>query len=82
MAHGSVIEASGVFYLRYSTGTTISATGKPRPIQKTHRLCSKDDKHHSSKCRAVRLLADAFMLTVNQQRNDTEGEDMTLAAFW
>jgi integrase len=82
MAHGSIIEAAGVFYVRYSVGTTISAAGKPRPVQKTHRLCSKDDKHYSSKCRAVRLLADAFMLTVNQQRNDTEGADMTIAAFW
>jgi integrase len=82
MAHGSVIEASGVFYLRYSTGTTISASGKPRPVQKTHRLCSKDDKHYSTKCKAVRLLADAFMLTVNQQRQDTDAEDMPIAAFW
>jgi integrase len=81
MAHGSIIEASGVFYLRYSTGTTLSAAGKPRPIQKTHRLCSKDDKHHSTKCKAVRHLADTFMLGINQHR-DTEGEDMTVAAFW
>jgi len=82
MAHGTVIEASGIFYVRYSVGTKISANGKPRPVQKTHRLCSKDDRHYSTKCKAVRLLADAFMLTVNQQRHDTEGEDMTVAAFW
>ncbi len=81
MAHGSVIEASGVFYLRYSVGTTLSATGKPRPIQKTHRLCSKDDKHHSTKCKAVRLLADRFMLGINQN-HDAEGVDLTIAAFW
>jgi integrase len=82
MAHGSIIEASGVYYLRYSTGTTTSATGKPRPIQKTHRLCSKDDRHYSTKCTAVRLLADEFMLSVNQQLQDTEGEDMPMSAFW
>jgi integrase len=82
MAHGSIIEASGVFYVRYSVGTKISAKGKPRPIQKTHRLCSKDDRHYSTKCKAVRLLADTFMLSVNQQRHDAEGEDMTVAAFW
>jgi integrase len=93
MAHGTVIEASGVFYLRYSVGTTTSAAGKPRPIQKTHRLCSKDDKHYSTKikgpsgktrtvpCKAVRLLADTFMLGINQN-HDAEGEDMTVAAFW
>src|ERR1700692_3431072 len=43
MAHGTIIEASGVFYLRYSTGTTLSAAGKPRPVQNTHKLCVKDD---------------------------------------
>ncbi len=81
MAHGTIIEASGVFYIRYSLGTTLSASGKPRPVQKTHRLCSRDDKHYSTKCKAVRLLADTFMLSVNQN-HDAEGEDMTVAAFW
>ncbi len=81
MAHGSIIEASGVFYVRYSCGTTTSAAGKLRPVQKTHRLCSKDDKHYSTKCKAVRLLADTFMLGVNQH-HDTEGEDMPISAFW
>jgi integrase len=81
MARGTIIEASGVFYLRYSVGTTISAAGKPRPVQKTHRLCSKDDKHYSIKCKAVRLLADMFMLGINQN-HDAESEDMTVASFW
>jgi integrase len=82
MAHGTIIEASGVFYVRYSVGTTTSESGKPRPIQRTHRLCSKDDRYYSSKCKAVRLLADKFMLGINQQRGDTTGEDMPIATFW
>jgi len=82
MAHGTIIEASGVFYLRYSTGTTLSAAGKPRPVQKTHKLCCKDDRHYSRTCKAVRHLADTYMLTINQQRGDSEGEDMTISAFW
>jgi integrase len=94
MAHGSIIEASGVFYVRYSVGTTISESGKPRPIQKTHKLCPKDDRHYSTKvklpngktrlvpCKAVRLLADAHMLGINQQREDATGEDMSIATFW
>src|SRR5208283_2558418 len=89
MAHGTIIEASGVFYIRYSAGTTISATGKPRPMQKTHRLCSKDDRHYCTKakgrnvpCKALRLLADEFMLGINQQREDATGEDVPIATFW
>src|ERR1700730_2238993 len=94
MAHGSIIEASGVFYRPYSCGTTLSKkTNRPIPIQKTHRLCSKDDRHYSNKvklpngktrlvpCKAVRLLADAYMLGINQN-HDAEGEDMAVAAFW
>jgi len=94
MAHGTIIEASGVFYVRYSVGTTVSGAGKPRPVQKTHKLCSKDDRHYSTKvklpngktrlvaCKAVRLLADAHMLGVNQKREDATGEDMPIATFW
>lgn len=82
MAHGTIIEASGVYYLRYSVGTTFSAAGKPRPVQKTHRLCAKDDRHHSKTCAAVTLLRDEFMLGINQQRQDTEGADMPIFAFW
>jgi hypothetical protein len=36
-----------------------------RPIRKSHRLCGKNNKYYSSKAREVKLLRDAFMLTVN-----------------
>ena len=82
MAKGTIYESSGSFYVRYSVGMTVSKNGKPRPIQKSHRLCEKNDKYYSSKARAVKLLRDAFMLTVNTRQARTVGEDMTIAAFW
>ena len=35
----------------------------------SHFLCHKDDKHRSDSDRSVRLLRDAFMLTVNTQED-------------
>ena len=68
MAQGTIYESSGSFYVRYSVGMTVSKNGKPRPIQKSHRLCGKNDKYYSSKAREVKLLRDAFMLTVNTRQ--------------
>ena len=82
MATGTIYESSGSFYVRYSVGMTVSKNGKPRPIQKSHRLCEKNDKYYSSKAREVKLLRDAFMLTVNTRQAHAVGEDMTIAAFW
>jgi hypothetical protein len=82
MATGMIYESSGSFYVRYSVGMTVSKNGKPRPIQKSHRLCEKNDKYYSSKAREVKLLRDAFMLTVNTRQAHAIAEDMTIAAFW
>jgi integrase len=78
---GTIYEASGSFYVRYVTGTTLSKSGKPRPVQRSHRLCAKDDRYYSSKAKAVKLLAQEFMLTINRQEPSV-GEDMSIAAFW
>ena len=59
---------------------TVSKNGKPRPVQKFHRLCGKNDKYHSSKAREVKLLRDAFMFTVNTRQARTVGEGMTIVA--
>ena len=82
MAQGTIYESSGSFYVRYSVGMTVSKNGKPRPIQKSHRLCGKNDKYYSSKAREVKLLRDAFMLTVNTRQAHAVAEDMAIAAFW
>jgi hypothetical protein len=62
-------------------------------IQKTHKLCLKDDRYCTTKvkppgkkarivpCKALRLLADEYMLGINQQRHDTLGEDMKISDF-
>jgi hypothetical protein len=81
MATGTIYESSGSFYVRYSVGMTVSKNGKPRPIQKSHRLCEKNDKYYSSKARQG-LLRDAFMLTVNTRQAHAIAEDMTITAFW
>jgi hypothetical protein len=61
VAQGTIYESSGSFYVRYSVGMTVSKNGKPRPIQKSHRLCEKNDKYYSSKALEVKLLRHGFM---------------------
>jgi len=88
MAQGTIYEASGSFYVRHVTGMTVSKNGKDRPVQKSHRLCDKNDKFYFTRkgkrkifCKAVQLLAQEFMLSVNR-REAAAGEDMSIAAFW
>jgi len=82
MSRGYIYEASGSFYVRYCTGMTVSAKGKPMPVLKSHKLCEKNDKFYSTKAKAVRLLRDEFMLTVNGGQPNRVGEDMKVALFW
>ncbi len=82
MAKGTIYEYSGSFYVRYSAGMTLSQkSGKPRPIQKTHKLCEKNEKFYSTKAAAVKRKRDEFMLTVSP-RQQPRGEDMSVATFW
>jgi integrase len=68
---GYVYKASDAFFVRYY------AAGK----QVSHRLCSKDDKHYSRTCHAVKTLADEFMRTVNAGKA-TNVQDVTVVDFW
>lgn len=92
---GYVYEASGSFFVRYYKAYTdlspderakiaerCETTGKPLPgrVLVSHRLCSKDDKHHSRTCKAVRGLAADHMKTVNAQSAPVNYE--TVASFW
>jgi integrase len=79
---GTIYEASGAFYVRYVTGMTVSESGKPRPVQKSHRLCERNDKYYSSKAKAVKLLRDEFMLTVSTRQGRAVAEDMRIVDFW
>jgi hypothetical protein len=68
---GHVYEASGAFYVRFYN----------RAKQASHWLCGKNDKYYSRTCKAVKLLRDQFMSTINTQPTYT-GADMRIADFW
>jgi integrase len=69
--------ASGAFHVRYYT--TEIQDGEPVRVQKSTLLCHKDAKHFSTKCKAVRLLCEDFMRTVNVA---TDGATEKIATFW
>jgi integrase len=70
---GYIYEAAQGFYVRYY------AAGK----QVSHRLASKDDKHYSRTCRAVKLLSDEFMREVNAGAGALGNvQSTTVAEFW
>ena len=68
---GYIYQASGSFFVRfYSFGQQVS-----------HRLCSKDDKYYSRTCRAVKMLADEFMQSVNAGKVGNT-QDISIVKFW
>jgi integrase len=77
---GYIFESqSGVFYVRYRVVEFID--GKAERVQKSHMLARKDEKHFSRTCKAVKLLRDEFMKTVNRETND-DSSDMRVVDFW
>jgi integrase len=72
---GYLFEQDGSWFLRYYY---TDADGTRR--QRAEKLAPKDDKHHSEKCKAVRLLVQTKMLEVNSQQS--KQPQMTVAAFW
>jgi len=69
--------ASGAFHVRYYDNTIVD--GQTRRVQRSHLLCHKDEKHFSKSCKAVKLLRDSFMRTVNA---DEQGSDLRIVDFW
>jgi len=68
---GYIYKASESFFVRYYASGT----------QHSHRLCSRDkNKYHSRTCRAVKMLADEFMQTVNRKVGNVR--DVTIVDFW
>src|SRR5438034_3940707 len=76
---GHIIEsASGAFHVRFYATEIVD--GSARRVQRSHLLCHKDNKHYSTKCKAVKLLRDEFMRRVNvSQANE---QDMRIADVW
>jgi len=75
---GHIYEASGAFFVRYYVSAIVD--GKATRVQRSYRLCGKDDKYHSRTCKAVKQKAAEHMDTVNA--NAAPVNDQTIAAFW
>jgi integrase len=74
---GRIYEASGKFYVQYR----VVVNGKR--VQRSHFLCTKDDRHRSKADRSVKLLRDEHMLRVNaQQAEQSPNRDMRVVDFW
>lgn len=78
---GYIYQASGAFYVRY--WATEIVDGHPKRVQRSERLSSKDDKHYAVNAKAVKLLRDKFMLTVNSHNpSRVNQKDIAIADFW
>ena len=75
---GHIYEASGAFFVRYYVSEIVD--GKATRVQRSYRLCDKDDRYHSRTCKAVKQKAAEHMETVNV--NSAPVNDQTIAAFW
>jgi integrase len=79
---GYIYEASGAFFVRYYANEIVN--GQEKRVQRSERLCEKSEKYYSTKTKAVNLLRDAHMLTVNSEQASgrPNRQDMTVVDFW
>jgi integrase len=77
---GHVFEAHGAFHVRYYASEIVD--GKPGRVQRSKRLCTKDNKHHSVTCKAVKQLAATEMEKVNSESGVTQHGDISVTDFW
>lgn len=78
---GYIYEAFGAFHVRYYVTEIVD--GRPQRVQRSHRLCSKDQKHHSRTCKPVRQKCEDFMREINEQvPGQINEQDTTVAEFW
>jgi hypothetical protein len=77
---GYIYEASGAFFVRYYVTEIVD--GEQKRVQRSERLCSKGAKFYARNAKAVKLLRDEFMLTVNQQAGQVNVADTTVVDFW
>jgi hypothetical protein len=79
---GHIYEASGAFFVRYYDNQIVD--GQQKRVQRSHRLCDKDSRYYAANSRAVRLLRDAFMVTVNEQQANGKAPepDKRVVDFW
>jgi hypothetical protein len=74
---GHIFETSGSFHIRYYTGEKRNG----RPVDRSERLCAKDNKHFSTTCKAVKQLAAVVMERVNAANAPIDA-DQPIVTFW
>jgi integrase len=77
---GHIYEAFNAFHVRYYQTEIID--GQPKRVQKSRKLCDKDQKHHSCACKPVRKLCEEFMSKINAQTGAQPDPNVTVADFW
>jgi integrase len=79
---GYIYEASGVFLVRYYVNQIVD--GEQQRVQRSHRLCEKNEKYYARNAKSVKLLRNAFMQTVNVQQASGRPaqQDMSISDFW
>jgi integrase len=77
---GYVYEASNAFHVRY--WSTELRKGKAVRVQKSERLCPKDEKYHSAKSKPVQMLAAQVMQRVNALSGQPPKQEVTVGEFW
>jgi integrase len=78
--NGHVFEQHHAFHVRYYVTEIVD--GKPTRLQRSERLCTKDNKHHSTTCKPVKQLAADVMERVNSIQGTTPESDITIPDFW
>jgi integrase len=80
---GYIYEASGAFFVRYYVTQIVD--GQPQRVQRSARLCEKNDKYYGVKSQAVKRLRNEFMTKINSQESGRGGrvhQDMSVVNFW
>jgi hypothetical protein len=78
--NGHIFEQHHAFHVRYYVTEIVD--GKPTRLQRSERLCTKDNKHHSTTCKPVKQLAADVMERVNSIQGTTPESDITIPDFW
>jgi integrase len=77
---GHIYEAFNAFHVRFYQTEIID--GQPKRVQRSRKLCAKDQKHHSPACKPVRKLCEEFMSTINAQIGTQPDPNRTVVDFW
>src|SRR5580704_10649264 len=73
---GTIYEASGSFFVRYST----IVDGVPKRV--SHKLCDRDEEHYSITCTAVLALRDEHMVTTRRPKPAQPTTEPLITDYW